>query len=135
DLTIRSVVGGVTASDLAKIRGVKVIRAVESPGGANGVLVETARYAEFDAFVKELGRSPGATLLEIAGNHRILVTIILPKEDAAMAVFDGVPIFGLSIQSSPGSRRLGIDTPVRSLVADVKRFEEAGYRFEHAYDY
>jgi hypothetical protein len=135
DLTIRSVVGGVPVSDLAKIKGVKVIRAVQSAGGANGVLVETARYAEFDAFVKELGRRSGATLLEIAGNHRILVTIVLPKEDAALAAFDGEPIFGLSIQSSPGSRRLGIDTPVRSLVADVKRFEEAGYRFEHAYDY
>jgi hypothetical protein len=41
----------------------------------------------------------------------------------------------LPIQSSPGSSRLGIDAPVRSLVGDVKRVEDAGYRFEHAYDY
>jgi hypothetical protein len=34
--------------------------------------VETARYAEFDAFVRELGRHPGASLIEVAGNHRIL---------------------------------------------------------------
>jgi len=135
DLTIRSVVEGLKASDLAAIPGVKVIREVTGANGASGVLVETARYAEFDAFVEELGRHPGASLLEIAGNHRILVTVVLPQENATMAIFDGEPIFRLPIQSSPGSRRLGIDTPVRSLVGEVRRFEKAGYRFEHAYDY
>ena len=52
-----------------------------------------------------------------------------------LAAPDSVAIFRLTIQSSPGSRRIGIDTPIRSLVQDVKRFEAAGYRFEHAYDY
>ena len=79
----------------------------------------------------------GAALLEIAGNHRILITVILPEKDsdAGLAASGGVPIFGLNIQSSPGSRRVGVDTPVRDLVKDVGRIEAAGYRFEHAYDY
>jgi hypothetical protein len=135
DLTIRSVVGGMAPSDLATIPGVKVLWQVASANGTKGVLVETARYAEFDGFVRQLGRHPGASLLEIAGNHRILVTIVLPEKDTAVAVFDGEPIFRLPIQSSPGASRLGVDTPVRSLVGDVKRVEDSGYRFEHAYDY
>jgi hypothetical protein len=135
DLTIRSVVGGMPPSDLATVPGVRVLWPVVSANGTKGVLVETARYAEFDAFVRQLSRHPGASLLEVAGNHRILVTIVLPEADTAVADFDGEPIFRLSIQSSPGSSRLGIDAPVRSLVGDVKRVEDAGYRFEHAYDY
>jgi hypothetical protein len=136
DLAIRSVVGGVAPSDLEAIRGVKVIREVADQSGARAVLVETERYAEFDAFVRELGRHSGASLLEVAGNHRILVTIVTPEgSDAKLAAGDGVIIFQLPIQSLPGSLRVGIDTPIRSLVEAVKGFEDAGYRFEHAYDY
>jgi hypothetical protein len=136
DLSIRSVVGGLTPSDLAAMRDVKVIRDVTDASGVRGVLVETARYAAFDAFVKELGRHANASLLEVAGNHHILVTIVAPEgTDAKLAVADGVAIFGLPIQSLPGSRRIGIDLPVRSLVQDVKNIEATGYRLEHAYDY
>jgi hypothetical protein len=136
DLTIQSVVGGLAPSDIEAIRGVKVIREVADASGARGVLVETERYAQFDAFVRELGQHPGASLFEVAGSHRILVTIVTPKGTGAkLAAADGVIIFELPIQSLPGSRRIGIDTPIRSLVEAVKGFEAAGYRFEHAYDY
>ena len=136
DLTIRSVVGGMTAADLGAMDGVKVIREVSDGNSGRGVLVETARYAAFDAFVKELGRHAGAVLLEAAGNHRILVTIVAPEGgDATLATTAGVAIFYLPIQSAPGSQRIGIDMPIRLLVQDVKGFEAAGYKFEHAYDY
>ena len=58
DLTIRSVVGGLAAAELKTMPGVKVLREVGGANGVNGVLVETARYADFDAFVRELGRHP-----------------------------------------------------------------------------
>jgi hypothetical protein len=75
-------------------------------------------------------------VLEVAGNHRILVSIVAPEGvDPKLAVANGEVIFQLPIQSLPGSRRIGIDTPIRSLVQDVKGFDVAGYRFEHAYDY
>ena len=136
DLMIRSVVGGMTASDLGAMDGVKVIREVSDGNSGRGVLVETARYAAFDAFVRELSRHAGASLLEVAGNHRILVTIVAPEDgDERLAAADGVAIFYLPIQSPPGSRRIGIDMPIRLLVQDMKGFEAAGYRFEHAYDY
>ncbi|HLG79558.1 MAG TPA: hypothetical protein VKY22_00965 [Bradyrhizobium sp.] len=141
DLTIQSVVGGLPASELRAIGGVKVIREVTAADGERGVLVETARYAAFDAFVRELTHHSGAALLEIAGNHRILITVILPEADspagkqAGLAASGAAPIFNLGIQSSPGQRRVGVDTPVRALVNDVGRIEAAGYRFEHAYDY
>ena len=136
DLTIRSVVGGMTSSELEALRGVKVVREVVDTSGARGVLVETARYAEFDAFVRELGQHPCASLLEVSGNHRILVTIVAPENvDPKLAAADGVVIFLLPIQSLPGSRRIGVDMPIRSLVQDVKGFDAAGYKFEHAYDY
>jgi hypothetical protein len=136
DLTIRSVVGGLAASDLEAMRDVKVIREITDASGMHGVLVETPRYAAFDAFVRELGRNPNAALLEVAGNDHILITIVAPDgADAKLAATDGIAIFRLPIQSSPRSRRIGIDTPTRSLVQNVKSFETAGYRFEHAYDY
>jgi len=134
-LTIRSVVVGLPAGELAAIPGVKVVREVTDAHGTQGVLVETERYAKFDAFVKELGRHPGASLREIAGNHRILVTIVVPQADAKLAAFDGIPIFSLPVQSQPGSRRIGVDVPVPALVEDRILFEAAGYTFEHAYDY
>ena len=134
-LTIRSVVTGLPAAELATIPGVTVIREVADAKGATGVLVETERYAKFDAFVKQLGRHAGATLGEVAGNHRILVTIVVPPGDGRLAAFDGLPIFSVPVQSRPGARRIGVDVPVRSLVQDVTRFEAAGYMFEHAYDY
>jgi hypothetical protein len=133
--TIWSIVGGLAPAELAAMRTVKTVRLVTSPAGTKGVLVETAQGAAFDALVRELGRHAGASLLEVAGNHRILVTIVIPEADTTVADFDGEPIFRLPIQSSPGSRRLGLDTPVRSLVDNVKRVEDAGYRFEHAYAY
>jgi hypothetical protein len=145
DLTIQSVVGGVSPSELQAISGVKVIREVTAANGEGGVLVETARYAAFDAFVRELTHHSGAALLEIAGSHRILITLILPEpdsaagkdagEDSGSAASGAVPIFKLGIQSSPGQRRVGLDTPVRALVKDVAQIEAAGYKFEHAYDY
>jgi len=134
-LTIESVVTGMPPAELGAIDGVKVIREVKDTRGAQGVLVETERYAKFDSFVKELGKYPGVSLREIAGNHRILVTIVVPEGNAKLAAFDGIPIFSLPIQSVPGSRRIGVDVPVQALVEDRLRFEAAGYTFEHAYDY
>src|SRR5215469_9440312 len=132
DLTIRSVVGRSTPAELAAMKGVTVVREVDNKGG-HGVLVETARYAAFDAFVRELGRHPPASLLEVAGNHRILVTVIAPDgNDPALAGGGGEIIFRLPIQSSPGSRRVGVDMPIRALVSGVAGFEAAGLKFEHA---
>jgi len=136
DLTIRSVVGGMPILDLQAMRGVKVIREVADTSGGRGILVETARYAEFDTFVRELGQHPGASLLEVAGNRRILVTIVAPESvDPKLAAADSVIIFALPIQSLPGSRRVGIDLPIGALVQNVKNLEATGYKFEHAYDY
>jgi hypothetical protein len=136
DLTIRSVVGGLAPSELEAMGDVKVIREVTDAHGARGVLVETARYAAFDAFVKKLGQHPNASLLEIAGNHHILVTVVAPEGAvASLATTDAAVIFQLPIQSAPGARRIGIDVPVRLLVQDVKNLEASGYKFEHVYDY
>ena len=136
DLTIRSVVGGLTPSDLAAMRDVKVIREVTDASGVRGVLVETARYAAFDAFVKALGQHPDASLLEIAGNHRILVTAIAP-EGLLRSWRRPMAWLYSSFRSSPCPAHGGSASmlPVRSLVQDVKNFEATGYKFEHVYDY
>lgn len=126
DLTMMSVVAGGRAGDAP---GVEVLREL----GEGQSLVRTPRYAAFTDILKIWARN-GTAVAEIAGNRRILVTVIAPNgtsfEDA-----DSRTVFALPIQSRPGWARTGYDVPVERLTALIAAIEAQGAAFEHAYDY
>lgn len=133
DLTIRSVVADLDDSDAAADPRIRRIREVAADDGRRGVLIETPRYQAFTEIVRGLGVRQ-RRLLEIAGNRRILTTVLVPA-GTPLPIPGTEAVFSLPIQSRPGSRRVGLDTPVPTLAAQVGAVERAGGRFEHAYDY
>lgn len=131
--TIRSVVAGLDDSDTAADPRIRRIRDVSAADGRRGVLIETPRYQAFTEIVRGFGERQ-RTLLEIAGNRRILTTVLAPA-DKPLSVPEAQEMFSLPIQSQPSLRRIGLDTPVSALASQVGAVERAGGRFEHAYDY
>lgn len=133
DLTIRSVVSGLDDSDLAAEPRIHRIREVDAIDGRHGALIETPRYQALTDIIRGL-TARQRTVLEIAGNRRILTTVIVDA-GKPVEVPGAVEIFSLPIQSKPGSRRIGFDTLVPALTSQIGLVEGRGGRFEHAYDY
>ena len=106
---------------------------VPAGDGGPAAPMETPRYRAFTEIVRGLG-ARGRTGLEIAGNHRILTTVLLPP-GRTVTLAGAEPLFAMPIQSEPGWQRVGYDTAVEQLVAQIRAVEAAGGRFEHAYDY
>jgi hypothetical protein len=129
DLRIKSVVTPLSADDLAAEPRITKIR--DLPGGAE--LIETPRYQEYTEILRKLG-ARGRNVLEIAGNRRILATV-LARTDANLATPGASELFAIPIQSRPGWRRLGLDVEVDKLTALIGEVERQGGEFEHAYDY
>jgi hypothetical protein len=83
--------------------------------------------------VRGLG-ARGRTVEEIAGNRRILATVLAPA-GASLDAAGASLIFSLEIQSRPGWRRAGLDIEVPQLTRVISAVESRGAVFEHAYDY
>lgn len=133
DLEIGSVVLASSAQALPSDARIRVVREVRSGDGRQGVLIITPRYQEFTGIIREIG-AKGMSFAEIAGNTRILTTILIPSGD--LPRIDGAkPIFEIDVQSMPGWRRVGYDTGVDVVAALPAGVEAHGARFEHAYDY
>ena len=132
-LTIRSVVDGLDAGDVAADPRITPLGPVPTGDGGPAVLIETPRYRAFTEILRGLG-ARNRTVLEIAGNRRILTTILLPA-GTEIAIAGATPLFAMPIQAQPGWRRVGLDTEVTSLVNQIRFVEARGGRFEHAYDY
>ncbi|MBU6456494.1 MAG: hypothetical protein KGQ48_03015 [Bradyrhizobium sp.] len=133
DLEIGSVVLAPSAQALpedARIRSVREIRAAD---GREGVLMITPRYREFTSIIREVG-AKGLSFAEIAGNTRILTTILVPPGNLP-STSGAKPIFETDVQSMPGWRRVGYDTQVSAVAALPAAVEAHGAKFEHAYDY
>ncbi|EYD73902.1 hypothetical protein Rumeso_04499 [Rubellimicrobium mesophilum DSM 19309] len=121
ELTMRSIVAGLSPEDLGRIEGVTVIG--ERP---EGIEIETPRYAAFTEVARTLA-TQGADFVEIAGNDDILVTSI-----AASPPPDGPTVIAaLPRQGSPGVRLLRL-VEVTDL-AQVLR--DDGPIVEHIHDY
>jgi hypothetical protein len=132
-LTIRSVVAGLDAADATADPRIAFLGPVPAGDGGPAALMETPRYRAFTEIVRGLG-ARGRTVLEIAGNRRILTTVLMPP-GRAVTLAGAEPLFAMPIQSEPGWQRVGYDTAVEQLVAQIRAVEAAGGRFEHAYDY
>jgi len=126
-LTIRSVVSGVDAGQLARIAGVTVIGA-----NASGVEIETPRYDRFTRILVEIARQ-GGEVQEIAGNDDIMLTVTVPA-GADAGLRQGTVIMRLRRDSIPGDRLL-VDVKVSELAALLRAFELRDPGLEHVFDY
>jgi hypothetical protein len=122
ELTVRSVVAGLSPGELGRIVGVAVIGE-----RVQGVEIETPRYAAFTALARRLA-AEGADFVEIAGNDEILVTDLAegPTEWPGSTLLDTLPR-----QGNPGVRTLRL-LPVDRL-ADLLR--DPAIAVEHVHDY
>ena len=128
DLRIRTIVEGIPATDLAADRRIIVI----GPASDGATVIETDRYQALTQILKDLaGR--GARFREIAGNRRILTTVLAPAD--AVLDLPGAEVFSLPLQSRPDLRRAGLDTPVGDLARQMTDAPRKGAIVEHAYDY
>jgi hypothetical protein len=101
--------------------------------GGGRTLIRTPRYQAYTDLLVRLARR-GRDVAEIAGNHRILVTVLAPE--APMPPVAGVTeLFEAPIQSRPDRRRLGLDVSVEHLAAAIRALEASGASIEHVYDY
>jgi hypothetical protein len=126
DLTIMTVIKP-SAAPAAK--DVTTVRALD--GGL--VLVRTPRYRAYTNILREWAKD-GTAVVEIAGNHRILTTVLAPA-GAPLDAPGGTRIFTVAIQSKPGWERIGFDTDVAMITQQIAAVERQGATFEHAYDY
>lgn len=128
-LTIMSVVDGLDDTDLAADKRIRKVAGLD--GGF--VLIETPRYQEFTEILRGLG-ARGRNMSEIAGNGRILVTVLTTSQASAGATGSS-EIFSIPVQSRPGWRRIGLDVDVAQLTQVIAAVEREAAVFEHAYDY
>jgi hypothetical protein len=126
-LTIRSVVTGLDKADLAAIQGVTVV--AERKGQ---VEIETPRYDRFTRILATIAHR-GGTLLEIAGNDDIMVSITVP-EGARSQPSHGTVIRRMRRDGFAGDRLL-VDVKVADLVALFKEHPLADPGLEHVFDY
>jgi hypothetical protein len=129
DLEIQTVVVGLTPADVALEPSLKVLR--ELRGGRT--LVLTPRYQVYTDLLIRLARR-GRDVAEIAGNDRILVTVLAPSRSLP-PLAGARSLFELPIQSRPAERRVGLDVPVPELAATIRALERTGVSVEHVYDY
>jgi hypothetical protein len=127
-LRLRSVVAGLDASDVAADKRITVVRTLS--GGAT--VIETPRYRTFTEILAGLA-ARGRTIVEIAGNDDVLITVLAPPGQAAGKL--GKQLFEVQMQARPGWRRIGLDVKVASLTAAIRQLGDAGMELEHVYDY
>jgi hypothetical protein len=127
-LSIRSVVLDLGAADIAAEPRISLLRKSD-----NLSVIETPRYQAFtDILLKLAGRA--RDLSEIAGNRRILVTVLSPQCDRfAMDGFQ--TLFIVPIQSRPGWCRYALDVRVPRLTDLLRSLSKTTYEIEHVFDY
>lgn len=123
DLTIRSVIDGLSEEELAEIEGVSVVETIDA-----GIVIETPRYREFTNILVSLS-DRGGTIIEIAGNDEIMLTAILttPAEIAGMLTI--LPRQGY------GDERVLVNSKISDLAATLANLSENGAILEHIHDY
>lgn len=99
---------------------------------ANGVEIETPRYDLFTGILTEIARR-GGTILEIAGNDDIIVSLTVP-EGTAERVQHASVILRLTRDGIGGERVLvGVKMP--DLAAFLNNYPRRGPGLEHVFDY
>jgi hypothetical protein len=129
DLTIHTVVAGLEPNDTVQEPQITIVRDL----GGGRTLIRTPRYQAYTDLLVRLARR-GRDVVEIAGNRRILVTVLAPRGPLT-ALPDTTPLFEVALQSRRDRRRVGLDVAVAQLGATIRTLEKAGTIIEHIYDY
>jgi hypothetical protein len=114
---------------LAKEPRIKQVRALT----AQWQLVRAPRYKDLTEILQNL-LDQGYGLAEIAGNQKILVTVIAPKA-VTLDVKDTAELFSLDLDARPGFRRAGLRARIDRLVDINRNLKARGASIEHFYDY
>lgn len=125
DLTLQFVARATPAQLSAIDPRLKPVRTL--PGGFT--VAEAPRYEQFNELVAKLAARQ-IELVEIAGNRRILVTLLRNDRTSAQpTVLMTMPI------DRPGWSRIGVTEPVGELTEFIRRAQSQGDQIEHVYDY
>ncbi|HVY20659.1 MAG TPA: hypothetical protein VHA70_11370 [Bauldia sp.] len=129
ELEIMFVIDGDPAAILAREPKVRLIRMMPE----NRALLIAPRYQEFTELLERLA-DQGVNVIEIAGNHRILMSAIV-RSDSRPAITGARELFSLPVDARPGFVRVGYDVDVPALATVLSGFSQAGAEVEHLYDY
>ena len=127
-LRIRSVVSDLDPSDLAADQRIALVKKLAD--GAS--IVETDRYVTLTDIVRKLALR-GRHLTEIAGNSRVLISVLVAGPVAK--VHDAAPVFVVPVQSKQGWNRLGIDVDVAELTDVIQIIDKSPAQLELIYDF
>jgi hypothetical protein len=122
-------VSGVPAEQLATIKGVKIIQTQ-----TQGVLIETPRYRAFTKILTQIAMA-GGSIVEIAGNDDVMVTMITPEDVPFSLLPQGVSLIKSVARDGFGSQRTLLDVRMLELALLLKEFSNGDVRVEHVYDY
>ena len=125
---IMLVVRDLTPEDLAAEP--RLVRLADLGGG--NTLVRAPRYQEFTAIALALSRA-GRVIPEIAGNHAMLMTVVMPPD--AKSPPGLVEAIDMPLAAKPGFRRAGYVVQVNGLVDVVRTLDRANIQIEHLFDY
>jgi hypothetical protein len=126
-VVIRSVVSGIAPAALGRIDGVKIVRT-----GPKGVEIETPRYDLFTRILADIA-TRGGTIVEIAGNDDIMLTLTVPL-NAASPVKQGTVILRMTREGF-SSERLLVTLKVTDLAALLRAHPIGDPGLEHVFDY
>lgn len=126
-LEIRSIVSGLDRATLASIPGVAVVGARDG-----GFEIETPRYDLFTRILATIA-GQGGSVIEIAGNDDIMVTLTVPPGfDARLP--QGTVILRMKRSGFQGERLL-VDVPVTDLASFLNAHHLGDPGLEHVFDY
>lgn len=128
-LPVTSIVMAPVPAANASLPELKLI--TKLPGDA--VLATVPRYEAFSTYAQALAMQ-GISFSEIAGNDSfILVSVLAPG--AWSAVSPGTQLFSQPILTQPGTKRVVLTVPVKSLAAALSQWRSINLQVEHIFDY
>ena len=119
---------GLSEAQLAAINDVQVITAVPE-----GFVINTPRYRAFTKILQEIA-AQGGSVVEIAGNDDVLVTVTMEDGVDASALPGGKTLAIVSRDGFSGARAL-LNVRVSELHTLLTSSERRAARLEHVYDY
>jgi hypothetical protein len=128
DLTIFSVIQGLTKQQLMEIQGVSVKQEL-----GPGLLIETPRYAAFNAILIEIAKR-GGEIIEIAGNDNIMITT-LHGRGANGRYGENAKVLATLERQGFGEERDLVEVKLAGLSGLIRQLPSGEARLEHIYDY